>query len=124
VLVGVGCVGDRRAQQQREEEGMSEFERVGEAGEVAAGDMSSYTVGDRTVAVANVGGSLHAFDDVCTHQGCSLAEGDLDGTIVECPCHGSQLDVTSGAVVNGPAADPVDTFEVREEGSDLQIALD
>lgn len=103
---------------------MADFVKVGDAGEVADGDLASYPVGDRTVAVANVGGTLYAFDDVCTHQQCSLAEGDLDGTTVECPCHGSQFDVTTGAVMNGPATEPVDTFEVREEGSDLQVALD
>ena len=103
---------------------MSEFVKVGEAGEVAEGDAAAYSVGDRTVAVANAGGTLYAFDDVCTHQGCSLSEGDLDGTMIECPCHGSQFDVTTGAVLNGPATEPVETFDVREEGDELQVAVE
>jgi nitrite reductase/ring-hydroxylating ferredoxin subunit len=61
----------------------------------------------RKIAVANVGGELHGFDDTCTHRGCSLAQGTLDGTVVTCPCHGSQFDVTTGAVVLGPATEPV-----------------
>ena len=103
---------------------MADFVRVGEAGDVASGDVASYPVGELTVAVANVGGTLYAFDDICTHQQCSLAEGDLDGGVLECPCHGSQFDVTTGAVVNGPATEPVATYEVREEGGDLQVAVD
>jgi nitrite reductase/ring-hydroxylating ferredoxin subunit len=103
---------------------MADWVKVGSAGEVADGEMSSFSVGDRQVAVANVEGDLHAFDDVCTHQQCSLAEGDLDGVIVECACHGSQFDVTSGEAVGGPATDPVDVFEVREEGGDLQVFFD
>lgn len=71
------------------------------------GGMTLVVSGDRKVAVANVDGTLHAFDDTCTHRGCSLADGTLDGTIVTCPCHGSQFDVTTGAVVRGPAAEPV-----------------
>lgn len=100
---------------------MAEWVSVGTAGEIGAGEMSSFGAGERQIAVANIDGDLHAFDDVCTHQQCSLAEGELDGTVVECPCHGSQFDVTSGEVVNGPATEPVDVFEVREEGGSLQV---
>ena len=102
---------------------MSNFVRVGQAGEVGEGEVGAYKIGDRAIAVANVGGELHAFDDLCTHEGCSLSEGALDGTAIECPCHGSRFDIATGEVLTGPAEDPVDTFEVREEGGDLQIAL-
>ena len=103
---------------------MAEWVTLGSAGEVAEGEINAFGVGDRQVAVANVDGDLHAFDDVCTHQQCSLAEGDLDGTVVECPCHGSQFDVTTGEAVHGPAADPVGVFEVRESDGQLQVQLD
>ena len=56
---------------------MSEWVKVADAGDVAEGEINSYTVGTRMVAVANVDGDLQAFDDTCTHQGCSLSEGDL-----------------------------------------------
>lgn len=103
---------------------MAEWVTVGEAGDVAEGDVNSYSAGDRSVAVANVGGRLYAFDDVCSHQQCSLSEGDLDDQVIECACHGSRFDVTSGDVVEGPAADPVDTFEVREEAGELQVSVE
>ena len=100
---------------------MSEWVRVADAGDVAEGEMNSYTVGSRTVAVANVEGDLYALDDTCTHQGCSISEGDLDGTIVECPCHGGQYDVMTGEVLAGPPPEPVDVFEVVEEDGELRI---
>lgn len=103
---------------------MPKWVRVGPAGDVAEGEMSSYSVGDRTIAVANIEGDLHAFDDICTHQQCALSEGDLDGTIVECPCHGSQYDLMTGEVVRGPAPEPIDLFEVHEEGDALEVAID
>lgn len=102
---------------------MSQWTKVGAAGEVPEGEILSFSAGERQVAIANVEGDLHAFDDLCSHQQCSLAEGDLDGAIVECPCHGSQFDVTSGEAVQGPATDPVDVFEVREQDGDLQVLL-
>lgn len=103
---------------------MSEWVQVGSAGEVADGEVNSYGVGERQVSVANVDGDLHAFDDICTHQQCSLAEGDLDGTIIECPCHGSQFDITTGEAIVGPAVDPLDVFEVREQDGELQVLMD
>jgi 3-phenylpropionate/trans-cinnamate dioxygenase ferredoxin subunit len=102
---------------------MGEWVKLGSAGEVAEGEMLSYSVGERQVAVANVEGDLHAFDDTCTHQQCSLAEGELDGAVVECPCHGSQFDVITGEAVQGPAADPVDVFEVRENNGTLEVLI-
>ncbi len=102
---------------------MADWVKVGTAGELGEGEMSSYSVGARQVAVANIDGDLHAWDDYCTHQQCSLAEGDLDGTMVECPCHGSQFDVTSGEVINGPATEPVDVFEAREQDGELQVLV-
>ena len=102
---------------------MTEWVRVGSAGEVGEGEVRSFSVGQRQVAVANVEGDLHAFDDYCSHQQCSLAEGELDGTIVECPCHGSQFDVTTGEAVQGPATDPVDVFEVGEGDGELRVLV-
>ena len=83
--------------------------------------MRAFDVRGTKIAVANVGGVLHAFDDTCTHVGCSLAEGDLEETTVICPCHGSEFDVTSGAVLQGPAREPVETYETRVEGDNLEV---
>ena len=52
-------------------------------------------------------------------MGCSLARGKLDGTTVTCPCHSSQFDVTSGAVVRGPAKRPVRSRLAQVEGEAL-----
>ena len=100
-----------------------EFTRVGSPGEIPVGEMRSYQVGGEDIAIANVGGDLHAFGDVCTHAQCLLSEGELDDEIVECPCHMSQFDVTTGEVVQGPAAEPVDSYEVVVDGDDLRIGV-
>jgi len=93
--------------------------RIGSASDVGEGRMRAFDVSGAKVNVSNAGGRLYAFDDTCTHTGCSLAEGELDGITVTCPCHGSQFDVTSGAVLRGPAREPVRSRVVKLEGSAL-----
>jgi nitrite reductase/ring-hydroxylating ferredoxin subunit len=93
--------------------------RIGNVNEVASGEMRVFDVSGTRVNVANADGRLFAFDDTCTHQGCSLANGQLEGTTVTCACHGSQFDVTSGAVLRGPAQRPVRSRAVQVEGEDL-----
>jgi 3-phenylpropionate/trans-cinnamate dioxygenase ferredoxin component len=101
---------------------MTDFQTVGRADEVGEGAMRVYEVSETSVGVARIGGSLYAFSDICTHQQCNLLPEDLDGTRIDCECHGSAFDVTTGAVLNGPAAEPISTYQVREEGGDLQVA--
>ena len=95
------------------------FVRIGSVNDVAAGQMRAFDVAGTKVNVSNADGHLYAIDDTCTHLGCSLANGELDGTIVTCACHGSQFDVTSGAVLRGPAERPVRSRGVQVEGQDL-----
>jgi nitrite reductase/ring-hydroxylating ferredoxin subunit len=93
--------------------------RVGNASDVADGQMRAFDVAGVRVNVAKAEGHLYAIDDTCTHMGCSLANGRLDGTTVTCACHGSQFDLTSGAVLRGPAQRPVRSHAVEVQGSDL-----
>src|SRR5262249_36530111 len=95
--------------------------RVPDANNLAEGEMRVFDIAGTRVSVASTGGRLFAFDDTCTHRGCSLSEGELDGTTVRCQCHGSQFDVTSGAVIRGPATQPVRSRAVEVDGQDLLV---
>ena len=72
---------------------MGEFVVAGRVDEFEEGSMEAFDVRGTKIAVAYVNGTFHAFGDTCTHRGCSLAEGDLEETTVNCPCHGSEFDV-------------------------------
>ena len=95
--------------------------RVSSGGKVAEGEMRVFDVDGTKVSVAAAGGRHYAFDDACTHMGCSLGEGTLENTTVTCPCHGSQFDVTSGVVIRGPAQRPVRSRSAQIEGDDLLV---
>jgi len=103
---------------------MAEFITVGKADEVAEGAAKSFSVKGGEIAVTRVGGVFYAFSDICTHRGCNLAlGGEIEGNTITCECHGSVFDMTTGDVVEGPATEPVATFEVRDEGGDLQVGV-
>ena len=60
---------------------------------------------DRVVVTQPTADDVHAFSAVCTHQGCTV-DTVADGTI-DCPCHGSRFDASTGAVRRGPATRPL-----------------
>ena len=68
------------------------------------------------VAVFNVAGSFCATQAKCPHKLGPLNEGKLEGSTVTCPWHGSQFNVCTGAVLRGPAAEPLKTYRVIVEG--------
>jgi len=73
------------------------------------------------VAVFDVAGKFCATQAKCTHKQGPLSEGKLDGSTVTCPWHGSQFNVCTGAVVRGPAADPLKTYSVFVDGEIGQV---
>ena len=91
--------------------------------DVPANGMAVVNVKGTRIAVANVQGVFYAFDDECTHEQCSLAEGDLAGTTLTCMCHGAEFDVTSGAVLAPPAVVPIRVYRTRIEGDALHIEI-
>ncbi len=94
---------------------------VAREGEVAPGTVKVLAAGGRPLALCNVDGRYYVIDDVCTHDGGPLDQGELDGEEIECPRHGARFDVTTGRATCMPAVVPVKTYEVRVEGGEVQI---
>jgi nitrite reductase/ring-hydroxylating ferredoxin subunit len=91
--------------------------------ELGERQLAAFPVTGKRIAIAKVDDAFYAFGDICTHQGCSLADGQLDGTTVTCPCHGSEFDVTTGEVLRGPALEPVRSYPVRIEDGLLRVEV-
>ena len=92
---------------------MAEPTTIG-ASTLKPGEMRSVDVHGTRVGLANVGGQLYAFHDECTHEQCTLVEdGELDGHVITCVCHGAQFDVRTGEVLAPPAPSPIATFPLR-----------
>jgi 3-phenylpropionate/trans-cinnamate dioxygenase ferredoxin component len=100
-----------------------EFHKVARADEVAPGTVNQYRVEDRPVALCNVDGEFHAFEDVCTHQFTHLSEGEFVGDQIKCPLHGARFDVRTGEARSLPAVKPVPKHEVKVENGSVYVAL-
>jgi 3-phenylpropionate/trans-cinnamate dioxygenase ferredoxin subunit len=100
-----------------------EFVTVLKTREISAGRLVAVDVRGTRIAVAHVAGAYYAFDDTCTHEQCSLAEGDLVGPTVTCMCHGAEFDVRTGDVLAPPAPLPVKVYRTRIVGDALQIEM-
>ena len=101
----------------------AEFVAALKTTQVPEGGLAVVDVRGTPITVANVGGTYYAFDDTCTHEQCSLAEGDLAGTTVTCMCHGAEFDVRTGEVLAPPAPLPVKVYRIRVEGDTLHIEV-
>ena len=85
------------------------------------GELLSVDVDGAQVAVTVVDGVVYAVDDECTHQACSLSDGDVEGLTVVCPCHLGTFDLTTGAVVSGPPERPVSCWKATLRDGVLEL---
>jgi nitrite reductase/ring-hydroxylating ferredoxin subunit len=101
------------------------FRTVGPGDAIADGSVVPYYLADRKlrISIARVADRLYAFDDLCTCAGepCPLSGGLLTGTTVMCQCHGSRFDITTGAVVSGPATVALRVYEVQETDGGVRL---
>jgi glycine betaine catabolism B len=86
---------------------VDEFEKVADVSEVPQGTTKIVNLAGQEIAIANVEGKFYAFPNKCTHMGGPVGEGKLTGFVIQCPWHGSQFDVRTGAVVRPPAQRPL-----------------
>ena len=90
--------------------------RACEASAVADGEAVVVERADAApIAVFHVGDDFYAVDDTCTHESYSLADGYIDGPIVECPLHMAKFDVRTGTVLGLPATRDLSSYPVKVE---------
>lgn len=82
-------------------------------------------VADRMVVLIRSGNQIYALDDVCTHDGGPLSDGEVDfaNCTIACPRHGAKFDLRTGAVRAMPATEPTAAHEVRLEGDYVLVRL-
>ena len=102
---------------------MAEFQRVAATSELSDPGKLLVEVDDQLIALFHVGGKFYALDDVCTHDGGPLAEGQLCGYEIACPRHGAKFDIRDGQALTMPATQPTRSHEVKVEGGQVFVRL-
>ena len=90
---------------------------------LAEGDVLGVEIGDKSIALYNVGGEIHATDNICTHAFALLSDGWLDGDCIECPLHAGRFDVRTGKALGPPVDEDIKVYPVRIVGDDIQVKL-
>lgn len=78
---------------------MAKFTELAKTDDLKAGTMKMVMAAGREILLTRVGDNYYAIDNRCPHMKGDLSRGELTGTTVTCPRHGSQFDVTNGQVV-------------------------
>jgi len=99
------------------------WHRVAALTDLREGEVFATRLGELELALVRIDGTVHAFDDVCTHEYASLSQGFLEGGEIECPLHGARFDVVTGRCLAPPAERDLRVFPVRIEGGDVYVGV-
>jgi nitrite reductase/ring-hydroxylating ferredoxin subunit len=101
--------------------GPTEWTRASDASAIPEGRPTRVVVEETPVLLLRDGERAFAIHDRCSHRGCSLSEGDLEGGEIVCACHGSRFALSDGSLRGGPATAPQPAFEVRERDGTIEV---
>ena len=102
---------------------MTEFIHVTDAVDVPDPGKILVEVEGEMIALFHVSGSFYAIDDVCTHDGGPLVDGELQDYTIACPRHGAKFDIRTGAALSMPAIRPTLAHDVRVEDGRVSVRL-
>ena len=100
-----------------------EFIKACAENEIEEGTVITVEVNDRPLALAKFEGVIYAIDDICTHDGGDLGDGDVVKGQIQCPRHGARFDLKTGQVTRMPAIVGIKTYEVKLENGNVFIAM-
>jgi len=87
-------------------------------------EMRCVSLKDRNVLVAHTADGIFVADEMCTHEDARLCDGNLSGTLVKCPLHGSRFDLTSGKVLDDPATENLTIYPTTIDDDAVFITLE
>ena len=116
---------------------MADFVEIANVGELDDGTMMRLTIKENEILVARVGDKYFCADNRCPHMGGNLSQGKLDGTIITCPRHHSQFDLTDGHVIRWTewtglkltaakifkSPSPLKTYKIKVEDEKIWVML-
>ena len=105
------------------DEGPSDWTPAADAAQLSERQPTRVVVDETPVLLVKDGERIFAIHDRCSHRGCSLSQGELEGEEIVCGCHGSRFDLKDGSVRHGPASAPQPSFQVRDRDGIVEVRL-
>ncbi len=102
---------------------MSEYIKAATKDEIKPGEKLLVEVDERLVILFQVGEEYFCLDDICTHDGGTLSDGEFAGHEIECPRHGARFDIRCGEATCMPATQNTAAHEVLVDGDDILVKL-
>lgn len=99
------------------------FVKIASTGDIPDPGKQYFEVDDRLVVLFHVGGEYYCLEDVCTHDGGPLGEGELSDKTIACPRHGAKFDITNGKALTMPATADTMSHAVKVDGNEVLIEL-
>ncbi len=103
--------------------GPSDWTPAADADQLPEGKPTRVVVQDTPVLLLRDGDEFFAIHDRCSHRGCSLSDGEVEGDEIVCGCHGSRFDRRDGSLRHGPATAPQPAYQVRQRDGRVEIRL-
>ena len=94
------------------------------AADVPENTVQRFELGSTVLAVYNVGGMFYATDNECTHGAASLADGILEGDVIECTLHFGAFNVKTGEAVQAPCFTALRTYKVVVQDGQVMVDLE
>jgi nitrite reductase/ring-hydroxylating ferredoxin subunit/uncharacterized membrane protein len=101
--------------------GSDEWRAAADAAQLPEGRPSRIVVDETPILLLRSGEEIYAIHDRCSHRGCSLSEGEVEGHEIVCGCHFSRFDLRDGSVTRGPATAPQPAFQVRQREGIVEV---
>lgn len=99
------------------------FQVACKTSDVPTGAMKLVEVDEQLVIVFNIDDQFYCIDDVCTHDGGTLSDGELEGCEIECPRHGARFDIRNGKALTMPATQDTHSHQTKVVGDEVMVKL-
>jgi 3-phenylpropionate/trans-cinnamate dioxygenase ferredoxin subunit len=100
-----------------------DFVEVAAVGEVVNGERLFIEIGSTPIVLLNIGGTLFAIGDVCSHDDGPLGDGEIEGFEIICPRHGASFDIRTGKVISLPAVVDIPVYPIQLFEGKILIGL-
>ncbi len=99
------------------------FVAVAKADEVGPSQPKVVEVNGKPILLCHSLDRVFAVSNICSHAQEKLDHGRVRAGWISCPVHGARFDLETGAAMNPPATQPIETYAVRVVDDMIEVAV-